>query len=348
MLIFANNAETTTLGALTALAMNETREDTVEVDFAARLLFHDPYLYGAEMHVTLHDPTGASAVVEIAKLKRVVTAGSSVTFTLERVRDDHNNSDGPSWAAGAGVSARVTAGMLGSFVQAPAADSQVCALEVGSDSGQRKNIAFSSLPVVSLATRHSDGHQDAKEYPAGAELVFRTRNIDVGPPDAHDSGASYYGGEIVVPSPADGYQYQFLPSPDAVTSGAVSFPGDGNAVEAFSVYDPLDHAGWWAATEVPIVLQESMPGGKFVLTEVGFMRKIGSGSPATPAVVSIGTMANSTLFLDHANLAGAKRVSIPDEGSFGVNDIVFTVHSQSDVSLIGSFYFKGFVIHTGA
>lgn len=347
MLIFSDNAEAELKSALTALAMYETRLDTVTVDATEALKFATPE-YGEEMHVTLSDPSSAPGVTEIAVITEIDRGVTDTVFTLRRVRDD-DHPEAKSWAIGAKLSGRVTAAMLRSFVQTDSEIPNVFSMNIVNPQASARAFAFRTFPVVPLGTPvGSEYHQDAKEYPAGAELVFRTRNIDVGPPDAHDSGASYYGGEIVVPSPADGYQYQFLPSPDAVTSGAVSFPGDGNAVEAFSVYDPLDHAGWWAATEVPIVLQESMPGGKFVLTEVGFMRKSGSGSPATPAVVSIGTMANSTLFLDHANLAGPKRVSIPDEGSFGVNDIVFTVHSQSDVSLIGSFYFKGFVVHTGS
>ena len=98
---------------------------------------------------------------------------------------------------------------------------------------------------------------------------------------------------------------------------------------------------------MPIILEEALPSG-FVLTEFGFLAVPPDPSPpATPAVVSVGTAGDNVKFLDHGSLAGPKRITVPN-GAFGEHSLVFTVHSQADVSLFGSFYFKGFVVHTGS
>lgn len=355
MLVFRNNAETTLVGALTALDMYETRVDEVEVDAGAWLLFPTTlFTYVSEMHVTLSDPGSAPGVHEVATLVNMTNVSGTVTMSLRRTRNDDTNPAGPSWPTGASVSGRVTAEMLRSFVQA-ADDMEwgVRAIHAVNANGQTRNIAFSSQPVVTLrepASSAEDGWlPEAKEFPAGAELIFKTHNIDVGLPPTYNAGSDYFGGEIVVPSVADGYQYQLQTIGSGLAStGAVTFPGDGESVGAFDNSNPPALTGWWVAQEIPLALTETLPGSVFALTEVGFLRRSWSGEPTTPAVVSIGTPGVPNKFADNVNLSDSMRLIVPAADSFAAGSLKFTVHSTADVSLVGSFYYKGFIVERAA
>lgn len=354
MLVFRNNAETTLVGALTALDMDETRVDAVEVDAGAWLLFPIALpAYASEMHVTLSDPGSAPGVHEVATLVNMTNVSGTITMSLRRTRSADVNPSGPSWLSGASVSARVTAEMLQTFVQTTDdAAFGVNTVHSGTAYGQTKNIAFSSLPIVALrepaSTAEGGWLPEAREFPAGAELVFKTHTVDVGLTPAHSDLESYYGGEIVVPSVADGYQYQFQKlGPDGNTAGAVTFPGNGESVEAYDAYEPTKLVGWWAAEAVPLGLTEPLPGSFFVLTEVGFLRRSRSGDPSTPAVVSIGTPSVPTKFADNVNLSDSMRLIVPAADSFAAGSLKFTVHSTANESVVGSFYYKGFVVERG-
>lgn len=348
MLIFSDNAEAELKSALTALAMDETRLDMVTVDATEALKFATPE-YGREMHVTLSDPSSAPGVTEIAVITEIDRGETDTVFTLRRVRD-YDHPEAKSWAIGAKLSGRVTAAMLRSFVQADSEIPGVFSMDIVNPKASDRAFAFRTFPVVSLGTPvGSDYHQDATGYPAGTEVIFRTRNVDIGEPPPHNSSSLYSRGDVVVPSPANGRQYQLLMK-DAESSayGAITFPNSDFArVDAFDADDPPKHVGWWVPTPMPIVLEETLPSG-FVLTEFGFLAVPPNPSPAaTLAVVSVGTAGDNVKFLDHGSLAGPKRITVPN-GAFGEYSLVFTVHSQADVSLFGSFYFKGFVVHTGS
>lgn len=350
MLIFANNAETTTLAALTSLAMYEVREEDVGVSLAESMAFGG-FEWGEEMHVTISDPANAPGVVEIATLTGVVRSVGSATFTLRRTRNDEYPA-ALSWSAGAKVEGRVTAEMLGSFVQTTSKIHRVHAMGIKNPGGGSGVFAFDVHPVVAVGVPvGSEYQQQATGYPAGTELIFRTQNVDIGVPPSHSDSQSYYPGAVVTPVPANGRQYQLLMKDDdpAYVTGAVTFPdSDFDPVNAFSPDDPPVHAGWWVPTPEPVTLVEQLPGG-FVVTEVGFLASFTPEEFTTPAVVSIGTDTNGTLFLDHGNLTGAKRiiVPVPDDG-LGIHSVVFTVHSHGEgASIVGSFYFKGFRIYFG-
>lgn len=352
MLIFSDNAEAELKSALTALAMDETRLDTVTVDATEALKFATPE-YGREMHVTLSDPSSAPGVTEIAVITEIERGVTDTVFTLRRVRD-YDHPEAKSWAIGAKLAGRVTAAMLRSFVQADSEIPGVFSMDIVNPQASARAFAFRTFPVVSLGTPvGSDYHQDATNYPAGTEVIFRTRNVDIGGPPPHNPSSWYSRGDVVVPAPANGRQYQLLVkdaahSQGTVAYGAITFPNsDYEPVDAFDAEDPPVHVGWWVPTPMPIVLEEALPSG-FVLTEFGFLAVPPDPSPpATPAVVSVGTAGDNVKFLDHGSLAGPKRITVPN-GAFGEQSLVFTVHSQADVSLFGSFYFKGFVVHTGS
>jgi len=349
MLVFINNAETETLEALASLEANEARVDEVEVDPGSQGIF-PTWLnaYDAEMDVTITDEANAPGEYEIARLRAVtITAGPTVKFTLARFAD---TSARAVWSSGASISARVTAQMLESFPQTESiAPDHVYTVRVGRY-GVQRNITFGSLPALSVVAPFADEyrtHYSAKEYPAGAELIFRTRAVDIGVPAGYSDGSSYFHGVIVVPAVADGYQYQLLRSPDGRynATGTVAFPGDGSEVEALTDDAPPEHVGWWIPTSTPIVLEESLPGDSFVLTEIGFL---GSATGlSTPAVVSIGVTGDTTKFLDHGNISdGFTRLTVPIADSSDNDDLIFTVHTPADVSLVGNFFFRGFIIQS--
>lgn len=349
MLVFENNAKTETLEALASMEADETRVDEVEVDPSAQSRFPSwLQYYKAEMDVTITDEVNAPGEYEIAKLRDVaITAGPTVKFTLARA---NGTSARAAWSAGASVSARVTAQMLESFPQTnSSAPDRVYAMRVGRG-GEQRNIAFDSHPVLSVVAPHAGEyrmHYSARDYPAGAELIFRTQAVDIGTPEEHSDSTGYYHGAVVVPAVADGYQYQLLQSADGepIAKGIVAFPGDGSEVEAFSDDDPPEHVGWWIPTSMPIALEEPLPGDAFVLTEVGFYG-LDSGL-STPAVVSIGVPGDDTKFLDHGNISGGlTRLAVPAADSSGADDLLFTVHTPADASLVGNFFFRGFIIQS--
>lgn len=350
MLIFANNAETTLADPLLALPGDSTDEVEVEVDFATGRWFPNPYTYGDEMHVTLVNPADAPGVHEVVSLIKVDVFGSTAKFTLRR--SDDSGMGKPAWTAGTTVSARVTAEMLETFVQAPAGGMfRVHQMDIKNPGSSSRYFAFKTHPVVALNTpwAHPDygDHFEAREYPAGTELIFRTRNVEIGAAPPHDAGGPYMGGEIVVPGTPDGYQYQFLPL--NITGGAmgsVVFPGDGSSVAAYNDDDPPAHVGWWAPTALPIQLVEYLP-SRFVLTEVGFLEMGRTGDPTTPPAISIGTSSDNTKYLNNATITGSKRVLVDPDDSFpGNTGLVFTLETPGDdESIVGSFYFKGFRVY---
>lgn len=344
MLVFANNAQTFTLSAMSGLDEGESREDVVEVDPTAAVLFQGA-ADGDAMFVTISDPINAPGVYEVATL----VYANGTMFTLRRSRE-YGDAGSKEWFAGAQISGRVTAELLGRLVQSDNNVRGVAVVGVQHAAGQPyKRMAFQSVPVLALnPVQGSESHQYAVEYPAGAEVVYRTRTVELGQPVVHDPMETYNGGEIVGPATPDGWCYQYIPGRVPMsTSGAVVFPGDSTPVAALNAYNPAEQAGVWVGTELYADLVEPLPYG-FVLSELGFILINRSGPPSITPEVSVGVIGNLTKFLDHWPVAQSKKVVVSPDDAFDINSLVFTVETPGDdESVVGVFYFKGFTPHEG-
>ena len=84
-----------------------------------------------------------------------------------------------------------------------------------------------------------------------------------------------------------------------------------------------------------------------MLTEVGFLRRSWSDTPTVPASFSVGTPGQPTKFADHGNLSDSTRIVVAGDDGMGIDTLQFTIHSRADVSLVGSFYYKGFIVQRG-
>lgn len=353
MHLFSNNAETTLAAALDADAGD------INMQVASATLFQ---VIGAgdgniQLATLTHpDLAGLYEVVAI-----VETDG--VNWTVVRETEGAVQA----WPIGTKVEARITANMLGTFLQrdpdtgrvsnpngggsfalsgSVAGDAKSTAsLVFGGASRVANSIQLSGRPYLQL-TRSDDG--SSIDYNLSYESVGGSIPVDLGSAATWAAG-DYYRGSVVVPTVPDGYQYWLaISSPDDSLSNDATEPAfDGLGGGAASA------AGWWFPTVLPIdFTTENFVG--LMVTEVGFIAHVATAS-GLPSV-SIGTPTNATRFANNVSLsqitAGGMVHRIPLSGGGALlnsEPLRFKVDTAATGGrFLGRFYWRGFFIETNS
>lgn len=340
MLVFANNAKTTFTQAAPEYAGPGS---TFTVDLKSPE--HETFGYvapGTSMLVTVTDEATAPGGYEVLELMEI----NGTTATFKRLGGSTPN--GVVWGVGSSVSARIPAEVLRLFPQAREASKRVHALDLWNVDGSSHVFALQRAIALPVGPAYgADSHGQPSSYAIGAELVYRTRCLDIGEAQTYSGSKSYYHGDVVVPPTANGRQYQFMALREDLNGGAggaIAFwPNDDDNVMALSRWNPEQQAGWWVPTPIgsPTTLSVTLPAG-LIVSEMGFALTNASEVPATPAGISLGTAANPTLYANAAPVSGSHRLAVLPAGPAITGPLRVTVNTQAaGASLVGAFYFKG-------
>lgn len=363
---FSNNAVSTLASGIDNFAT------TITLAAGGGALFNVPtYADGTIQPATLTHES-APGLSEIVWL---VGGGGSDTFVIERSVE---GSTPLVWPAGTKVSARVTAGMLGSFLQL---NQQGRIVRPGGWPLMQNVYEFAPQGRRTLNSRenvfafngrsYGDNVVQISAYPvlqnypsrnppfvtsAGAlhDQGFSTPSVggsdfvDLGVPPAWANNAYYYQGSVVVPTGGGTKQFslQLLDEQNLifVPLGATE-PDFVNG--PLSVTDGGEVRGYWTPTDLPIDIQRTFVyRHRLVVTEVGFIASRFSAS--TPPVVSIGTLAAPTRFANAVSLSqiaargDVHRIPITAGGA-SIDNIRFRLDTAATGGrFLGRFYWRGF------
>lgn len=351
MHLFSNNAVTTLAAALDA----DAGDTAMQVASAA--LFQTIGAGDGNMQLaTLTHPDLAGLYEVVA-----ITETDGVNWTVIREAEGAVQA----WPIGTKVEARVTAGMLNTFLQRDPDSRRVnnpnggssfalsgavagsakstASLVFGGASRVANSIQLSGRPYLQL-TRSDDG--SGIDYNLSYESVGGSIPVDLGSAATWSAG-DYFRGSVVVPTVPDGYQYWLAISSvdDALSNDATepAFDGPGGGVASA--------AGWWFPTALPVdITTENFVG--LVVTEVGFIAHVMTASGAPN--VSIGTASNATRFANNVALsqitAGGMIHRIPlSAGGALLNSepLRFSVDTAATGGrFLGRFYWRGFFVET--
>lgn len=373
MLHFTNNAQ----AELSAALGNDPESDTTisvvdDVGFVSLDSGAAGYDKSGEFQLATLTHPSLPGVYEVVRITGHVLASN--TFTVERAFEG----DVQSWPSGTSMSARITADMLYSFLQANA--DGVIVKGKGEDTDgififDRKNseaytsfargapsaaggtqfiyrgrsrspdcIQLSGYPVLeTVNAKPSFGTPwTAQDLNLSYPSVGGTFAVDIGVPATWTAGP-YPPGMVVTPTTPDGFQYWYDPEarfpPNEVTE-----PTWNGSLDATLAED-----GWWVPTAMPVDFTLSLD-QKLVVTEVGFIAAVYSAS-STPAV-SIGTTAAPTRFANNVALSQITgnnqihRIPITDGGVLVENLRFQVITAATGGSVRGRFYWRGFFVRT--
>ena len=321
MQLFTNNAE-----ALLAGAIDGTATALTVTDSAAADLFAQPS--GRDFQLATMTHSSMPGVVEIV----AVTHRSDVNFTVRRGQD---RTFAQNWPAGSSLQARVTAGMLKSFIQVDRATSMA---RTSSVVGQ--GFTFESPPTVLSPILISQNGYKPLFHSGGLALdtVAATFPVDLGVVQTWGIHP-FYRGDVVKPTTPNGYQYWWDSAGASSTSSSTEPTFSGSSPAAAD-------SGFWVAVAEPIDF--TMRTHKLIcVTEVGFIAKQVSAT-SSPSV-SIGTFDAPTRFANNVALsqivAGGWQVHrIPVAGGGMLTDeLTFKLEAAATGGqFTGRFYWRGF------
>ena len=373
MLLFSNNAEASLAAALTASSNDVTI--TVEAD-GGEALFHvissvtNP---GRIQLATLTHPSlpGVYEIVGVA-----AHAASTDVFTVVRAQE---GTVVQAWPPGTLMSARITAGMLSSFLRSDTGG----VITKGLGGGDKDGVFVFDLANSDNYTSVAGSSENAA---AASQFVFRGRSrvpnavqlsgypvlqiIDARPsdgyaPTAHDTNFSYpsvggsfpvdlgvprvwaadtfHRGSVVIPPTPDGFQYWIDPAEwNSSTEGLEPvWGGDIDPTPAGS--------GFWVPTAMPIDFTLSLQ-SRLVVTEVGFFSHLYSAVDSP--VVSIGTAAAPTRFASSVPLdqitgnVQVHRIPVTAGGALAEELRFQLVTAATGGRVLGRFYWRGFFVET--
>lgn len=331
---FSNNAVTT----LAAGISNSATTITLTSDAA----FATVGTEGLIQALTITDPANVLPP-EVVYATAIPGAGQR---TVARGLD---GTTAQTWGAGAVVSARVTAGMLGSFVQA---DDEGALLIPGVAAGRNWRGAgavqmggFQSLqPQRSLV----GGAESQIDPNLGVELVGASVYVSLGTTPTWASGAVYSFGDVVLPPAATGYQYCFESRSNlADISATTTTPAFDTT--ACAALDGSTDVGYWTPMDTSFISVDTgmLPGlTEILVSEVGFI--CSNYSAGTAPVVSIGIYGDTSKYASSVSLSQISDVGhvhrIPVTAGGVVGTPRFTLVTPGTATFVGRFYWRGFLL----
>lgn len=255
------------------------------------------------------------------------------------------------WGAGAIVSARVTAGMLGSFVQA---DDEGVLLIPGVDAGRnwRGVGAVQMSGFQYLQPQRSAVGSGANDIDPnlGVELVGTGVYVSLGTTPTWTSGVTYSQGDVVVPPTpvTDVDQYCYEPRAN-ITDQSTTTTTPAFSSTACPALDGATDVGFWTPIDLSFLTVDtgSLPGGAEILvSEVGFI--CSNYSAGTAPVVSIGINGDTSKYASSVSLSQISDVGhvhrIPVTAGGVVGAPRFTLVTPGTATFVGRFYWRGFLL----
>lgn len=339
--LFSNNAETSTVSALT----NDSGDPgygTIVTTGVGLDGFANPS-GTRSLRATITDAT-MPGQWEVVRIRQI----DGVNLVVDRGIELPWDAGGPmAWPAGAKVSVRLTAGMLESFMQMQESGFFGQVLSGADRFAALGYPALKSAWPQLLANPTSDWHRAGNGLPIVGGSMF----VDLGTPPAWAAG-NFAHGDVVVPGTPDGCQYWACTNQsNAVYADAVpDFQGMGTHVPLDPTYPSL---GYWVPVQMPVDLLVRLDGVRIVVEEVGFIASVVTAS--TPPTVSIGSDlgfsdARPTRFANAVSLsqitAGGESHRIPIAVGGQLSDsLTFRVDTPAAGGRFsGRFYWRGFYV----
>jgi len=334
---FSNNAVTT----LAAGISNSATTITLASGEAFAYVGADVGLIQA---LTITDPTNGLPP-EVVYATAIPGAGQR---TVTRGED---GTTAQTWGAGAIVSARVTAGMLGSFAQVTDG-----ALSLSESGIRGRNwlgedaVQTGGFPVLQLVRSNLGGPSYVADGNVSREVVGGTLHLNLGATAAWASGVNYGPHSVVVSPTPDSLQYCYEPSISGASSQTTTTPSFMPGGSCPALYG-ADEVGKWVSINPAMLDQEiyDVPGNRvLVVTEVGFVCASYGGGSAP--VVSIGADVSPTRFasgvaLSQITAAGhVHRIPVSVGGAACEGSLTFSLVTPSSGDFWGRFYWKGFFL----
>lgn len=331
---FSNNAVTTLATGIS----NSATTITLASDAAFASVGTD----GLFQALTITDPANVLPP-EVVYATAIPGAGQR---TVTRGRD---GTTAQTWVAGAVVSARVTAGMLGSFVQS---DDEGVLLVPGVDSGRNWRglgaVQMSGFQYLQPQRSLVGGNENRIDPNLGLEVVGASVYVSLGSTPTWTSGATYYQGNIVQPPVSNGYQYCFETRNNINDStSTTTTPAFGSTPCA--ALNGSNDVGYWTPVDTSYIVVDtgSLPGGAEILvSEIGFI--CSNFSAGTTPVISAGINGDTTKYASSVSLsqiAAAGHVHrIPVTAGGEVGQPKFSLVTPGSGTFVGRFYWRGFLL----
>ena len=286
--------------------------------------------------------------VEGAFQRATLTGDDPLTFEIVYITANDNTrpltvlrgqegTDAQAWPAGTKLSARVTAGMLNSFV----------ARSRGATNGDVLVPGYPILPLRPTYPTLQAGALMYQDLGMAREAVGGSITVSLGDRVTKWKASTLYAhGSVVAPLTPDGYHYALELNEGksySTTATAPSFPGTGDTCEAYS---GVNLVGRWVPVPTPLDFTITLAHG-LVVTEVGFICTDYGAS--TAPVVSIGTTAAPGRFAMAGTLSGitaygdVHRIAVTANGTLA-NELKFSLDTAASGLLVGRFYWRGFFV----
>ncbi len=343
---FSNNASAALAAVLGGLSGDETL--TIDnVDDLEAFVYLDGTSSDIQMATLTHE--SLPGVHEIVAIREHLSDG----FIATRGQEDTPVRE---WPAGTKVEARVTAGMLRSFLQidgerisTPTSDLIINGRRSSDATGLVQIAGFPILQYVGASGVRSPAGVDRN---LSHEVICSTGVVSVGATPAweYKSNRPTFT-DVVKPIVPNGLQYNYQPLKpyDTIPAGEPSWVAfHGASMEVYSAGGIL--IGHWVATEEPLDLGFSLNAAPMLITEVGFIcsaKEAGGSAPAvtitlnpnsTPVVV-----ATTASLSDATDYATIHRFPVASGGAL-CTSIGFQLNTASDAEMVGRFYWRGCLI----
>lgn len=314
--------------------------------------FDIPSVYdGSFQAVTLYNP----AIPGVYEIIHIVATAGTDTYTVERGAEGVASA----WPAGTKAAARVTAGMLNSFLQGGQEkdDAGTNRLHAGRDGRVHalRGVSLNApvyaddtwaIPGVPAVQRYEEPAYGGLFRSVGSESVVATRTTDLGVVPAWSAETGYYDQSVVRPTTPDGYQYAisdpYYPDNPVLTSGS-SEPTWAESVAFDAAYPDVD----WVRVDLAAGVELSFgPDVLFLPTEVGFIcTGYGASVSAAPyiTVESADVGGGALVTNQQLTITGEKQwhrfTSVPNEGMHAIRFKLNTAAAGD--TFTGRFYAKG-------
>lgn len=351
---FSNNAQGTLAAGIT-----DSATTIMLVDEPSAHRFVEGLVPGEFQRATI-----TAADPNVFEIVHVTANPGALSLTVERGMED---TAALAWSAGATISARITASMLGAFAQQNGFNADPLSSfgrQFKTGNGQfvvngRVSASYKAAQIsgvhalqpVSDAVRTSSLGDGSIDMNMSHESVGCTAFVHLGDnvPNTWTAGNSYGQGSVVKPAAATGYYYalELHPGNDySVTTTAPAFDTFGSCPVALGADDA--EVGVWVAVPNPLVIKDAFPGGtRLMVSEVGFICR--SYGATTAPTVSIGTPDNPTLFANAvalSQIAGEDQVHrIPVTAGGPMHwALKFTLNTPAEGVFYGRFYWRGLIV----